>query len=145
MKFSMTFIEGNQEAKKLKTDELKRDAYDQYCAHLAKGKSKRSWYFQHPSLSLTWETMEKYIKEDTSVFDPTQKKHAEAQGFAKWEQVVEDSAIGQNKDANVAALQMLMRNKYKWDRHDQVHEDDLSSADANEKLLNQISNLQKKV
>ena len=31
---------GNQNAKKLTTDELKIQAYDQYCAHIAKGKDK---------------------------------------------------------------------------------------------------------
>ena len=61
------------------------------------------------------ETIEKYILDDKE-FDPLQKRKAEAQGYAYWEQVVEDSAKGANKDANTASLQMVMRNKFGWDK-----------------------------
>jgi hypothetical protein len=109
---------GNKNATKLKTPELKAEAYKQYCAHLARGKSKKSWCFEHPDLTLTFETMDKYIDGSVIDFPPIHKKVAETKGFAFWEQVVEDSAIGKNKDANTASLQMLMRNKYSWDKED---------------------------
>lgn len=108
---------GNQNNKKLTTSDLKRDAYEQYCAHLAKGKSKRSWTFKHPELMLTWETMEKYIANDPE-FDPIKKELALADGYLAWEQVAEDSAKGVNKDANTASLQMVMRNKFGWDKNE---------------------------
>lgn len=107
--------EGNKNGTKLKEPEVRQMAYAQYCDHLAKGKSKRSFVFKHPQFSCTWETMEKYIKDEIE-FDPLQKKIAEAHGFGVWEEVVEDSAIGKNKKANTASLQMLMRNKFDWDK-----------------------------
>lgn len=107
---------GSKNAQKLKTPELKEEAYRQYCEHLAKGKSKRSWYFEHPELTLTWETMEKYLK-DSVIFDPSKKKIAMSKGFARWEEVVEQSADGKNQRANTATLQMLMRNKFGWDKN----------------------------
>jgi hypothetical protein len=106
---------GNKNALKLKTPDLKAEAYKQYCAHLAKGKSKKSWYFEHPDLELTAETMDKYIAENPIDFRPITKQIAEIKGFAHWEEIVEQSARGEN-EANTASLQMLMRNKYKWDK-----------------------------
>jgi len=120
---------GNQTAKKLTTSELKEEAYNQYCAHLARGKSKRSWYFEHPELTLTWETMEKYIKEEHE-FDPNKKKIAMSRGFGLWEDVVEQSANGKNTRANTATLQMLMRNKFGWDKNGTNPELDDSAANS---------------
>lgn len=106
---------GNQYGLKLKDPDIRQQAYEQYCEHLAKGKSKKSWYFEHEQLTCTWETMEKYL-EDEREFDPIHKKISESKGYARWEQVVEDSAVGANKDANTASLQMVMRNKFGWDK-----------------------------
>lgn len=133
---------GNTNAKKLKTPELKLEAYRQYCEHLARGKSKESWYFEHPDMSLTWETMEKYIKEDV-VFEPIKKKIAEAKGFAMWETVLEESAKGKNTKANTATLQMLMRNKYGWDKSEKK---DTEATEVQHEYYNavmsQLTNLQ---
>jgi hypothetical protein len=136
--------QGNQHAKKLTTPELRRQAYEQYCAHIASGKSKKSWVFKHPEISLYWETMEKYIRENPREFDPEHMKIAACQGLARWEQVVEDSAEGKNKDANTASLQMLMRNKFKWDRRDQEFDDQdpTELQMTHDKILHQISEIQ---
>lgn len=120
---------GSKNAQKLTTDELKAEAYRQYCEHLAKGKSKRSWYFDHPDLTLTWETMEKYMKDEV-IFDPSKKKIAMSKGFGLWEEVVELSANGKNTKANTATLQMLMRNKFGWDRNGANPELDDSAANS---------------
>jgi hypothetical protein len=106
---------GNKHGVKLKDPKIRQQAYMQYCQHLANGKSKKSWCFEHPELTCTWETMESYLQ-DMAEFDPIHKKVAETKGFARWEKVVEDSAEGFNQDANTASLQMLMRNKYGWDK-----------------------------
>lgn len=135
---------GNDYTKKLKTTELKEEAYRQYCAHLAKGKSKKSWCFEHPHLTLTWETMEKYIKSDEHVFDPLKKRVAETKGYACWEQVVEDSATGKNKDANTASLQMLMRNKYGWDKIDKSQEVDATEISQQFDNLMTVISIQQK-
>lgn len=110
---------GNQNAKKLTTDELKIQAYDQYCAHIAKGKDKKSWFFKHPDLTLTWQTMERYIADDPVVFNPLKKELAYSEGYQHWEAIAEGLADGSNKKACVPALQMIMRNKFKWDRADE--------------------------
>lgn len=110
------YSKGKKNGQKLKTPELKKMAYEQYCSHIASGKSKKSWYFEHPTLTLTWESMEKYIATDPSSFDPLKKQVAYCKGYQLWEEVVASSAKGINKDVNTATLQMLMRNKYGWDK-----------------------------
>lgn len=107
---------GNQYGVKLKNPTIRQQAYASYCQHIANGKSKRSWYFEHPEgYSCTWETMESYLQ-NAGEFDPIHKKIAECKGFAKWEQITEDSATGLNQTANTASLQMVMRNKFGWDK-----------------------------
>jgi len=107
---------GKKNARKLKTPELMNEVYQSYCDHLAAGKVKKSWYYDEKGLTLTWETMEKYIANEPSNFDPQKKAVAFSKGYQKWEGVVGNSAEGSNKDANTATLQMLMRNKYGWDK-----------------------------
>lgn len=109
---------GNQHAKKLTSIELKQQAYREYCDHLAKGKDRRGWYFEHADLTLTSQTLEVYIQNEPDVFKPIQKQLALSKGFQKWEAVVEEVADGTNKEGNVAALQMLMRNKFGWDKQE---------------------------
>jgi len=128
----MAAPKGNQNGTKIKNPNLRQLAYDQYCDHLAKGKSKKSWHFEHPELTCCWKTMEKYIKDEIE-FPPIKKEIAEAKGFYHWENVVEEAAIGTNEKANVAALQMLMRNKYGWDKPQERTEIDESKS---EELLN---------
>jgi hypothetical protein len=136
---------GNQYAKKLTTPELCKLAYESYCAHLAKGKDKKSWNLKEP-VKLTWETMEKYIRENPQVFDPIDKQIAESDGYCLWEQVVEDAALGKNKDHNTATLQMKMRCKFGWDRVERRDDDIITGAQLNaEKILNQLSELQRRV
>lgn len=108
---------GNENGVKLKDPDIRQEAYRQYCAHIAKGKSKRSFVFRHPDFSCHWQTLESYIKDKTE-FDPLQMELALCDGYYRWEQVVEDSAEGHNKDANTASLQMLMRNKFGWDKQE---------------------------
>lgn len=141
----MVFQPGNQLAKKLSTDELKADAYRQYCNWIAKGYPKKSWGFDHPTLTLTWETMEKYIREEPDVFDPIQKKRAEGKSFESWFGVLADIAKGDNTKGNVAACQMIFRNMFRWDAKDQFSdENDGSTLLAQEKLMGQLTQLQKK-
>lgn len=141
----MTFQPGNQIAKKLPTIELQLEAYRQYCNWIAKGYPKKSWGFDHPTITLTWETMEKYIREDPTVFDPLQKKRAETRSFEGWFDVLAGIAKGDNQKGNVAACQMIFRNMFKWDTKEQrEEEDDGAALQANEKLMGQLSQLQKK-
>jgi hypothetical protein len=127
----------NTNAKKLKTIELKLEAYRQYCEHIAKGDCKKSWCFDHPNLTLTWITMEKYIAEDPVVFDPIQKEFAEARSYLHWLKLGKDMMTGEIPKCQPAIYQMFMRNKFKWDRED-VQEIADCAAD---KILEKISKL----
>lgn len=113
---------GNKNALKLTTPELKKKAYQEYCNWIAQGKSPRSFTFEDADMSCTGETIQGYIKNDEVEFAPIHMKIAHAKAFAKWEQVVEDSATGVNQDANTASLQMLMRNKFGWDKKEDTSE-----------------------
>jgi hypothetical protein len=139
----MAAPEGNQNGLKLKDLNIRQIAYEQYCAHLAEGNSRRSWCFEHPEFSCTYKTMEKYIKDEVE-FPIIKREMAETKGYRTWESLVQETAKGKT-NACVPALQMFMRNKYKWDRIDQVHDDDDGTSQvAHEKLLSQLANLQKK-
>jgi hypothetical protein len=107
---------GNDYAVAIKCPEMRKRAYLKYCAHLAKGKSKRSFVFREGDVTCIYLTLEKYIKESPKDFDPIQIAAARAEGYLHWEQVVEDSATGVNEKANTASLQMKMRNKFDWDK-----------------------------
>jgi hypothetical protein len=123
----MGYNQNNKAAKKLKTPELREACYKEYCAHLARGKSKRSFVFKYRDLSCTYRAIEKCIEEDDDL-DPAHKEVAEAEGFAYWETIVEEAAKGTNKDANTASLQMLMRNKFGWDKDERTNEEKVAQA-----------------
>ena len=142
----MLFQEGNQFAKKLKTDELKKEAYRQYCQHIAEGYPKKAWCLRHPDITLTWETMEKYIKEEPGVFDPIQKSASQADSLKLAFQHLWDSARGKNKDANVAALQIILRNMHCWDAKDPASANsDNNFMQAQEMVMKQLSDMQKSI
>lgn len=107
---------GKKNARKLKTPDLMEKVYNHYCQHLAAGKVKKSWYYDEDGLLLTWETMEKYIANEPHNFDPRKKEAAFAKGMQYWESIVSKKAEGSQKDADTATLQMIMRNKYGWDK-----------------------------
>lgn len=131
---------GNQLAKKLKTPELKEEAYKQYCEYLASGRSKEGWYFEHPELTLTWETMEKYIREEPQVFESYKKRVAEAKSFKEWETKGTDMLHGKMK-AETGLYQMFMRNKFGWDKEQKtsaVHESETRTLLEKFERLNDI-------
>lgn len=112
------YCAGHKNARKLKTPDQMQKVYKSYCDHLAAGKVKKSWFYDDGKLTLTWETMEKYIAEEPSNFPPEKKAVAFAKGMQYWEGVVDNKAFGANKEADTATLQMLMRNKYGWDKEE---------------------------
>lgn len=116
----MVAPKGNKNGIKLKDPDVRQIAFQQYCAHLAKGKSKSSFVFKHPSLTCHWETVDRYIKENPVEFPPIHTEIAKAEGYGVWEQVIEDGARGVNKDVNPACLQMKMRNQFSWDKDEKT-------------------------
>lgn len=111
---------GNQAAKKLTTPELKAEAYKQYCEWIAAGNSKEAWTFKHPELSLTYKTMEKYIRENPSEFPSIQKEQAESQSLEHWLGLGKSMMLGEVKGCQPAIYQMFMRNKFGWDKDTQA-------------------------
>ncbi len=111
----MVAPKGNNFGQALKDPEMRQRAYKTFCEHRAKGKAIKSWYFIEGDCACTWETMQEYMK-NTEEFAPIQLKVAESEGYQLWESITEDSAKGKNKNANTASLQMVMRNKFGWDK-----------------------------
>ena len=109
---------GNQNGLAIKDPEIRQKAYKEFCAHLAKGKSIKSWCYEDDKGNrCVWATMLSYIKNNPTEFDPIHKEMSEIKGFNLWENITEESAKGKSK-ANTASLQMVMRNKFGWDKED---------------------------
>jgi hypothetical protein len=102
------------------TDE-RQIAYLSYCDHIAGGHAKDSWFYDNPASGghCTWQTMEKWIKENNdNEFNPFIKSKAEALCYKFFEKHLIDSITGANTKVNIAGLQMAMRNKFGWDRQE---------------------------
>ena len=139
----MPFEKGHTINVRLKTPEIMIEAYQSYCDHIAQGYPQKAWCFEHPETSLHWETMEKYIRENPNILDPLHKKIAQAKSLRHWFSFLGESAKGSNVKANVASLQIILRNMHAWDAKDQVRETDTSSTEAAEKVLEQLATMQK--
>jgi hypothetical protein len=110
---------GNQYHLALKDPEVRQKAYKSFCDHLAEGFSIKSWcYEDEKGNACTWQTMQTYIKDNPSEFNPVTQQVSQIKGYRFWESTVRDSATGKNKDASTASLQMIMRNKYGWDKEE---------------------------
>lgn len=120
--------EGNNYGLALKDPEVRQKAYKLFCEHLSKGSSIKSWWYEDDlGNACTWQTMQSYIKDNPKEFDSIHKEIAESKGFAYWENVVASSAIGTNEKANTASLQMIMRNKYGWDKQEHKEQHDIAA------------------
>lgn len=126
---------GNQYALALSDPKIRQKAYKSFCDHLAKGKAVKSWYYDADNHLCCWETMMSYIENNPGEFDPVHKKIGWSKGYQLWEKIADESAEGKNKKANTASLQMVMRNKYGWDKRPDTEEkqDTESLADLKKK------------
>ena len=107
---------GNQFGDKL-SEEQKQEAYQQYCQWISEGKSKESWHFEHPELSLTWETMEAYMQKDSKAFASIHMKEAKSKSLEHWESLGKKMMLGHIEGkVQPAIYQMFMRNKFNWDK-----------------------------
>lgn len=107
---------GNKNAVKLPTEDLKKEAYQDYCDHIASGKSKEGWrYKDKEKLLCTYKTMENWIKEDPVVFPAINKELSECDSFSVWEAKGMSMMEGE-AEAQPALYQMFMRNKFGWDK-----------------------------
>jgi hypothetical protein len=126
---------GNKNGIKLKDDATKAEAYRQYCEWIAKGNSKEAWVFDHPTLSLTSKTMEKYIHNDEIAFPPIHKQRAEAKSYEHWLDLGKRMMLGQIEKCQPAIYQMFMRNKFGWDKESV---DEVASCAA-DKILERLT------
>lgn len=130
-------------AQKNKFDEfLKNQLIDQvyasYCDHLAAGFSKDNWYYEKTHkgrmFTLCYRTLKSWLLEHGDMFCEEKREIAWAKGYQFWEKLLIDSAKGINK-ARTASLQMIMRNKYGWDKNLQTDEDSAELLDAHLKVI----------
>ena len=134
---------GNKHAAKKMTPEQRQKAYHNFCDHLAEGYSIASWHFDEDGVKLSYKTMLTYMK-DEDEFPPIHKEIADAKSLKHWEKIVYDSARGINKEANTASLQMVMRNKFAWDKYTDRQPSDIGEIGKTvNSLLEQITNTQR--
>lgn len=129
----MAAPKGNKYKLRLKTPELRQLAYKQYCEHISSGMPLRCWYFQHPELSLGWETMEKYIR-DYNDLDPKHKEEALAKKYEVWFKKGIEMMEGRVDKCQPAIYQMIMRNIFGWDKEKTLQKD------SSESLVKRITN-----
>lgn len=111
----------NKNGVKLKDSGVRQEAYRQYCEHIASGESKEAWVFEHPELTCTHKTMEKYIRENPIEFPPLHKEVSESKSYSHWTGLGKRMMLGQIEKCQPAIFQMFMRNKFDWDK-DQTDE-----------------------
>jgi hypothetical protein len=106
---------GNKNNTKLKTPELKKEAYRQYCAWVALGNFKKAWCFDHPDIQLTYKSIQNYMRDDPVNFPPSQLEVADAKNLAIWIERGIEMMMSQER-CQPAIYQMMMRNIHGWDK-----------------------------
>ena len=121
-------IEGNQNAVKLRTKAQKLKVFKDYCAWIATGNSKEAWTYDKDGLTLAWQAMEMYIKDDLEL-KPFKhlKRNAEAKSLQVWHGKGLKMMEGKVDKCQPAIFQMFMRNKFGWDKKDSLSDKDQAS------------------
>lgn len=123
---------------KLKEYGLLEEAYASYCKHLAAGNSRASWYFEHPKVKVAYEAFESYFEKYPDEFDEMERKVAWSKGYRLWETKFDIASEKPGKETNPAVLQMVMRNKYKWDSNKYGAEKAPDKFDALLKIIKEV-------
>jgi hypothetical protein len=111
---------GNQNTVALLTKGDREEAYRQYCAWIASGKSSRSFRLKHPTLKACGKTIENYIRDFPDDFPGLHKDVAEAAALEIWEEVGYSMMTGNVPKCQPAIFQMFMRNRFGWDKESQI-------------------------
>lgn len=136
---------GNDRSLKLKTPELRKKVFDHFCEHVRQGFSKECWHYSDETgLSLTLDAFDRYMREYEHEFDMQKYKSAFNEGLKFHEQLACDIATGTNPKGNVAALQMILRNKYGWDKKKEQPQIDPKLLENFTNLMTMLSSNQKK-
>ena len=135
-------MEGNQNRVAIRKDEpeIRQEAFKQYCDHLASGQPKQSFFFEHPTHSICWKTMEKYIDDNPSEFPTLLIEGAKSKRYQHWLKEGETIMKGGYKNGSPVVWQTFMRNIFKdigWDRREDAQSDELMAESKS--ILNQMS------
>lgn len=109
---------GNNNGTKLKTPELRQKAYKAYCDWIADGWPKQSFFFEDGDACACWATLDKYIEDNPSEFDPFLMKKAQAKRFQHWLEAGNKLMNGKVKGGSPVIWMINMRNRFKdygWD------------------------------
>ncbi len=118
-------------------------AIHKFLEWLAMGKAVKSFAYKDEIDICSWETVVSYMEDKEFLKEhgleslPEHKAHSKSIGYQIWETECERSAKGENEKSNTASLQMIMRNKYGWDKRKE------DSDNSQEKLnaLNEFKSL----
>lgn len=106
-------------------------AIPKFLEWIALGKSMKSFAYKDEDGICSWMTVvrymqnEEFLKEHGISCVPEQREYSKSLGYQIWENIAEESAKGNNEKANTASLQMVMRNKFGWDkRKEDISEED---------------------
>lgn len=129
----MAPAKGNKHAKKLaKFPEECQKAYKEYCQWISEGKSVEAWNYCSNKMTLTYKTMEKYIRENPDDFPLIHKEVALTKSLSVWEERGLSMMLGLIEKSQPAIFQMFMRNKFGWDKEDR------KSSQESQTLLNTL-------
>jgi hypothetical protein len=126
-------LQGNTNKLKLKKEAQQLVAYEAYCNWIASGKGRQGFVFEcedeetNKVVTITWQTIENYINSKRFDLDPIQKEKAENFAYQVWENVGVEMMQGKVDKCQPAIYQMMMRNKFGWDKETRVthnHEPD---------------------
>lgn len=92
------------------------EVYESFLTHISKGHSIDAFSYREENFSLSWQTLNEYIKKRPDLFNPDLMIEAKAIAKKYWENVCFQAARGEMKGHSPAVLQMIMRNKYDWDK-----------------------------
>lgn len=133
-------VKGNKNGIKVKDPDLRQEAYRQYCLHISKGRDKKSWRFIHPTdpfKSLTYISMEKYMRQFPMEFNPILMEVAKADSFGIFEEMGIKLIEGKIRNGSPETWKTFMRNKFGWNKQE-PEEDARCAADV---ILDAINGL----
>ena len=94
---------------------LEKQVFKALLDHIAEGHSVDNFYFTTDGFRIAYYSLESHIKSNPEIFPKEEIEFAKAQGHKKWEKIIFDAALGKHQGTNPLLLQLVMRNKYKWD------------------------------
>ena|SRR5215469_8368200 len=123
---------GNTNNLKLKTEDVQKAAYMAYCQWIAAGRGKQGFVFDFETEDgqkgfVTYQTVEKCLKDQRFDLDPSHMERAQNFSYQVWENTGIEMMQGKVDKCQPAIYQMMMRNKFSWDKETRIthtHEPD---------------------